>query len=198
MQADNRFNWPFSPRGIVGWPWAVVCPGLARIRTCAPHASGSSGHGVAAQREPADAFGAIFPVSSLSGRMFISLTSCPEMVPEPEFFADCIRASIAEMGPAAAARMTPRRKAHEGTHPKAARRQRGMARVARDQQIVLGTRQPLFPLAAAGVQAQVPQPCKRCRRRDKDSMKAPRIVAATRPSMASCTPACDEKMRGLA
>lgn len=48
--------------------------------------------------EPADALGAIFSVSSLNGRMFISLSSCPEMVPEPEFLADCIRASIAEMG----------------------------------------------------------------------------------------------------
>lgn len=67
MQADNRFNWPFSPRDS-RWPWAVVCPGLPQIRTCAPHASGSSGHGVAAQREPADAFGAIFSVSSLNGR----------------------------------------------------------------------------------------------------------------------------------
>jgi hypothetical protein len=36
------------------------------------------------------------------------------------------------------------------------------------------------------------------RRRDKDSMKAPHIVATTRPSMASCMPAFDEKMLGLA
>jgi diacylglycerol O-acyltransferase / wax synthase len=53
-----------------------------------------------------DGVGAIFAVSSFNGRMFISLTSCPEMVPDPAFFGDCIRASIAEM--AAAATRKPR------------------------------------------------------------------------------------------
>jgi diacylglycerol O-acyltransferase / wax synthase len=48
-----------------------------------------------------DGTGAIFAVTSLSGRMIISLTSCPEMVPDPEFMGDCIRASILEMGRAA-------------------------------------------------------------------------------------------------
>ena len=49
-----------------------------------------------------DGMGAFFAVSSMSGRMFISLTSCPEMVPDPAFFGDCIRASILEMHTAAA------------------------------------------------------------------------------------------------
>ena len=50
----------------------------------------------------ADGVGAFFAVSSMSGRMFISFTSCPKMVPDPAFFGDCIRASIAEMDAAAA------------------------------------------------------------------------------------------------
>ncbi len=49
----------------------------------------------------ADGAGAFFAVSSMSGRMFISFTSCPKMVPDPTFFGDCIRASIAEMEAAA-------------------------------------------------------------------------------------------------
>ena len=51
----------------------------------------------------ADGAGAFFAVSSMSGRMFISLTSCPKMVPDPAFFGDCIRASIAELDAAATA-----------------------------------------------------------------------------------------------
>jgi hypothetical protein len=50
----------------------------------------------------ADGAGAFFAVSSMSGRMFISFTSCPKMVPDPAFFGDCIRASIAELHAAAA------------------------------------------------------------------------------------------------
>jgi diacylglycerol O-acyltransferase len=50
-----------------------------------------------------DGVGAIFAVTSLNGRMFISLTSCPEMVPDPAFFGDCIRGSILEMEAAARA-----------------------------------------------------------------------------------------------
>ena len=49
----------------------------------------------------ADGAGAFFAVSSMSGRMFISFTSCPKMVPDPAFFGDCIRASLAEMDAAA-------------------------------------------------------------------------------------------------
>ncbi|MGR4868259.1 wax ester/triacylglycerol synthase family O-acyltransferase [Variovorax sp. LARHSF232] len=50
-----------------------------------------------------DGLGALFTVTSYNGQMVISLTSCPEMVPDPAFFGDCIRASIAEMAAAAAA-----------------------------------------------------------------------------------------------
>lgn len=49
-----------------------------------------------------DGGGAVFAVTTMGGRMFISLTSCPKMVPDPAFFGDCIRASITEMDAAAA------------------------------------------------------------------------------------------------
>lgn len=48
-----------------------------------------------------DGVGALFAVSSLGDRMTISLTSCPEMVPDPAFFGDCIRAAITELEDAA-------------------------------------------------------------------------------------------------
>jgi hypothetical protein len=54
----------------------------------------------------ADGVGAIFAVTSFGGHMSISLTSCPEMVPDPAFFGDCIRASVAEMEAAASARIS--------------------------------------------------------------------------------------------
>ncbi len=54
-----------------------------------------------------DGTGACFAVSSMSGRMFISLTTCPKMVPDPAFLGDCIRASIAEMETAAIAATAP-------------------------------------------------------------------------------------------
>jgi WS/DGAT/MGAT family acyltransferase len=44
-----------------------------------------------------DGLGVAFAVTSYDGRMFISPTSCPEMVPDPSFLSDCIRASIKEM-----------------------------------------------------------------------------------------------------
>src|SRR5450631_394951 len=54
----------------------------------------------------ADGFGAIFAVTSFAGRMSVSLTTCPEMVPDPTFFGDCIRASVAEMAAATEARIS--------------------------------------------------------------------------------------------
>ncbi len=55
-----------------------------------------------------DGLGAVFAVTSYGGRMFISPTSCPEMVPDPAFFGDCIRASITEIENAAVKRSMQR------------------------------------------------------------------------------------------
>jgi len=80
-----------------------------------------------------DGVGVIFAVSSFNGRMIISLTSCPEMVPDPSFFGDCIRASIAEMEGAAAPKRTAVAAGTRGPRsrrkvPPAARRQRTLSR----------------------------------------------------------------------
>ena len=44
-----------------------------------------------------DGMGLVFSVTSYSGMIFISPTSCREMVPDPEFFAQCIRDSFQEL-----------------------------------------------------------------------------------------------------
>jgi hypothetical protein len=40
--------------------------------------------------------GLFFAVSSYCGKLFISPTSSPVIVPDPEFLAECLRASISE------------------------------------------------------------------------------------------------------
>ncbi|MEJ2089950.1 MAG: WS/DGAT domain-containing protein [Gammaproteobacteria bacterium] len=44
-----------------------------------------------------DGMGLIFPVFSYCGTIMISLTSCREMVPDPEFFGRCLEDSFAEL-----------------------------------------------------------------------------------------------------
>jgi WS/DGAT/MGAT family acyltransferase len=44
-----------------------------------------------------DGMGLIFPVFSYCGWVMISMTSCREMVPDPEFFGDCLDASFQEL-----------------------------------------------------------------------------------------------------
>jgi len=44
-----------------------------------------------------DGMGLIFPVFSYCGRIMIAMTSCREMVPDPEFFGECMEASFAEL-----------------------------------------------------------------------------------------------------
>ena len=44
-----------------------------------------------------DGMGLIHPVLSYNGRLTISFTSCPEMIPEPSVYADCLRASFDEL-----------------------------------------------------------------------------------------------------
>jgi WS/DGAT/MGAT family acyltransferase len=54
-----------------------------------------------------DGVGAVFAVSSYNDRLSVSLTSCPEMVTDPAFFGDCIRASIEEADAAARSAAKP-------------------------------------------------------------------------------------------
>jgi hypothetical protein len=43
-----------------------------------------------------DGMGLVFSVTSYDGKIIISPTSCREQVPDPEFFALCIRESFQE------------------------------------------------------------------------------------------------------
>ena len=43
-----------------------------------------------------DGMGLVFSVTSYDGMIFISVTSCREQVPDPEFLAQCIRDSFQE------------------------------------------------------------------------------------------------------
>lgn len=53
-----------------------------------------------------DGVGLFFAVSSYCGKLFISLTSSPVLVPDPEFMATCLRESIAETFGAAQKHLT--------------------------------------------------------------------------------------------
>jgi len=44
-----------------------------------------------------DGMGLIFPVYSYCGQIYISLTACREMLPDPEFFSDCLQQSYDEL-----------------------------------------------------------------------------------------------------
>jgi WS/DGAT/MGAT family acyltransferase len=44
-----------------------------------------------------DGMGLIFPVFSYCGTLTISLTACRDMVPDPEFFSECLQASFDEL-----------------------------------------------------------------------------------------------------
>ncbi|MEZ5557878.1 MAG: wax ester/triacylglycerol synthase family O-acyltransferase [Pseudomonadales bacterium] len=44
-----------------------------------------------------DGMGLMFPVFSYCGHLNVSLTACREMLPDPEFFADCLEESFDEM-----------------------------------------------------------------------------------------------------
>lgn len=49
-----------------------------------------------------DGMGLIFPVVSYCGRITISVTACREMLPDPEFFAQCLESSFADLQAATA------------------------------------------------------------------------------------------------
>ena len=74
-----------------------------------------------------DGMGLVIAVTSYDGRIIISPTSCREQMPDPEFFAQCIRDSFQEyLGLAEHRRKPSRRKttAGSGPRPKAPRRRR--------------------------------------------------------------------------
>ncbi len=52
----------------------------------------------------ADGMGLVFAVTSYDGRIVISPTSCRELMPDPEAFAQCVRDSFQELLAAAQAR----------------------------------------------------------------------------------------------
>jgi hypothetical protein len=52
----------------------------------------------------ADGMGLVFAVTSYDGRIIISPTSCRELMPDPEAFAQCVRDSFQELLAAAQAR----------------------------------------------------------------------------------------------
>jgi WS/DGAT/MGAT family acyltransferase len=79
----------------------------------------------------ADGMGLVFAVTSYDGRIVISPTSCRELMPDPEVFAQCVRDSFQELLAAAtaapakvktAAKATPRRRAGARPAPAAAPR----------------------------------------------------------------------------
>ena len=82
-----------------------------------------------------DGMSLIWNPSSYCGKVFISLTSSPNVVPDPEFLAECVRESFEEMKGAAAAVGGP---APELAKPAAAKERpakRGAAKKAPVKQI---------------------------------------------------------------
>jgi hypothetical protein len=58
----------------------------------------------------ADGMGLVFAVTSYDGKIIISPTSCREQIPDPEFFALCIRESFQEYLGLASRRPGPARR----------------------------------------------------------------------------------------
>jgi diacylglycerol O-acyltransferase / wax synthase len=58
----------------------------------------------------ADGMGLVFAVTSYDGMIFISPTSCREQLPDPEFFAQCIRDSFQDLLAVADERETKKKK----------------------------------------------------------------------------------------
>ena len=66
-----------------------------------------------------DGLGLVFTVTSYDGKIIISPTSCREQIPDPEFFALCIRESFQEYLELADRPVAPARKprARKGVKP---------------------------------------------------------------------------------
>ena len=77
----------------------------------------------------ADGMGLVFAVTSYDGRIVISPTSCRELMPDPEVFAQCVRDSFQELLAAAQARPAHARATAAGSGGAAAARGRAHRRV---------------------------------------------------------------------
>ena len=78
----------------------------------------------------ADGMGLVFSVTSYDGMIFISPTSCREQLPDPEFFAQCIRDSFQDLLAVADERQSRQKKA-AGKKPAAKRKAAAKAKAAK-------------------------------------------------------------------
>ena len=75
-----------------------------------------------------DGMGLVFSVTSYDGKIIISPTSCREQIPDPEFFALCIRESFQEYLELADRPAKRQRKPRARTAPKPAKRAKAKAK----------------------------------------------------------------------
>jgi diacylglycerol O-acyltransferase len=68
-----------------------------------------------------DGMGLVFAVTSYDGKIIISPTSCREQIPDPEFFALCVRESFQEYLALTGRRKKARRRKTAGKKAKAPR-----------------------------------------------------------------------------
>jgi diacylglycerol O-acyltransferase len=86
-----------------------------------------------------DGLSLIWNATSYCGKMFVSLTSSPNIVPDPEFLADCLKQSYQEMKQAAAAaamQSAPAMKPRAATKKAAARKAAAAPRAERRKRAV--------------------------------------------------------------
>ncbi len=93
----------------------------------------------------ADGMGLVFAVTSYDGQVVISPTSCRELMPDPEFFAQCVRESFQEIGRAAQALRGGRRARPTAACP--AQSAAAAPTAARRRASRAGTRSPTSPVA---------------------------------------------------
>jgi WS/DGAT/MGAT family acyltransferase len=77
-----------------------------------------------------DGMGLVFSVTSYDGKIFISPTSCREQIPDPEFFAQCIRDSFQEYLALASRPARKRRNGKRKATPAAKAKKPGKAKAA--------------------------------------------------------------------
>jgi len=77
-----------------------------------------------------DGLGLVFAITSYDGKIIVSPTSCREQMPDPEYFAQCVRDSLQEYLALARARTAGKSKAPARRRPRAARTPRSSAGTA--------------------------------------------------------------------